>query len=143
MAAPYACSGLTVYSALKKAQPIADDEWLVIMGAGGVGLIAVIDQAMGIANVLSYDIDPAKLSGQGGGASATLNTADGNAAAALLTAVEAHRRWPFWTRSARKRRRAASAPVKGGRIVGLWLGASQHPLRASRSLVLHRKSAGA
>ena len=89
VAAPYACSGLTVYSALKKAQPIADDEWLVIMGAGGLGLIAVsIAKAMGIANVLSCDIDPAKLeAAKEAGASATLNTADGNAAAALLTAV--------------------------------------------------------
>ena len=38
VATPYSCSGVTVYSALKKALPIRDDEWLAIMGAGGLGL---------------------------------------------------------------------------------------------------------
>ncbi len=89
VAAPFACSGLTVYGALKKALPVEDDEWLVIMGAGGLGLIAVsIAKAMGVANVLSCDIDPAKLdAAREAGASATLNTADGDAGAGLLAAV--------------------------------------------------------
>lgn len=60
--APYACSGLTVYSALKKALPVREDEWLAIMGAGGLGLSAVtIAKAMGAPNVISVDIDDAKL----------------------------------------------------------------------------------
>jgi len=37
VATAYACSGVTVYSALKKALPVGDDEWLVIMGCGGLG----------------------------------------------------------------------------------------------------------
>ena len=41
IATPYSCSGVTVYSALQKALPVADNEWLVIMGAGGLGLNAV------------------------------------------------------------------------------------------------------
>ena len=41
IAAPYACSGVTVYTALKKLLPIHDDEWLAIMGAGGLGLAAI------------------------------------------------------------------------------------------------------
>jgi alcohol dehydrogenase, propanol-preferring len=40
-AAPYACSGLTAYSALKKAGDVIRDERIVIIGAGGVGLMGV------------------------------------------------------------------------------------------------------
>ena len=41
VATPYSCSGVTVFSALNKALPVDDKEWLVIMGAGGLGLNAV------------------------------------------------------------------------------------------------------
>ncbi|QQX86641.1 alcohol dehydrogenase catalytic domain-containing protein [Cupriavidus necator] len=41
-AAPYACSGLTVYSALRKIDPaVLREERIVIFGAGGLGLMAV------------------------------------------------------------------------------------------------------
>jgi alcohol dehydrogenase/propanol-preferring alcohol dehydrogenase len=36
-----ACAGLTAYSALRKAAPLAADEPLLIIGAGGVGLSAI------------------------------------------------------------------------------------------------------
>jgi D-arabinose 1-dehydrogenase-like Zn-dependent alcohol dehydrogenase len=39
-ACTYACSGLTAYSALKKATPLADEP-LLIIGAGGVGLSGI------------------------------------------------------------------------------------------------------
>ncbi|PAU88798.1 alcohol dehydrogenase [Pseudomonas sp. WN033] len=41
-AAPYACSGLTVYSALRKINPaVLAEEPVVIFGAGGLGLMAI------------------------------------------------------------------------------------------------------
>lgn len=59
---PYACSGVTVYNALKKAGVTDDDEWLAVMGAGGLGLNAVaIGRAMGFKNIVSVDIDDRKL----------------------------------------------------------------------------------
>ena len=59
---PYSCSGITVYNALKKAGPVAEDEWLAIMGAGGLGLNAVaIARAMGHERIVSVDIDDRKL----------------------------------------------------------------------------------
>ncbi len=62
IAAPYACSGVTVYTALKKLLPIHDDEWLAIMGAGGLGLAAItIAKAMGFKNVISVDMGQEKL----------------------------------------------------------------------------------
>jgi D-arabinose 1-dehydrogenase-like Zn-dependent alcohol dehydrogenase len=61
-AAPYACSGVTVYSALKKALPLRPGEWLAVLGAGGLGLAAVnIAKAMGAENVVACDIDAEKL----------------------------------------------------------------------------------
>ncbi len=63
VAAPYACSGVTVYSALKKLLPIRDDEWLAVLGAGGLGLAAItIAKAMGFKNVISVDMGQEKLS---------------------------------------------------------------------------------
>ncbi len=55
---PLACSGVTVYNALRKALPIDDDEWLCIMGAGGLGLNAVsIGKALGAKQIVSVDVD--------------------------------------------------------------------------------------
>lgn len=59
---PHACSGLTVYTALKKALPVGETEWLAVMGAGGLGLNAIaIAKAMGVANIVAIDIAPEKL----------------------------------------------------------------------------------
>ncbi|MAQ07480.1 MAG: zinc-binding dehydrogenase [SAR116 cluster bacterium] len=41
-AAPYACSGLTAYSALKKIPKTTSDEFIVIIGAGGVGTNGIL-----------------------------------------------------------------------------------------------------
>ncbi len=59
--APYACSGLTTYSALKKipAEVLASEP-IVVVGAGGLGLMAsALIQALGGRAVL-VDIDPSK-----------------------------------------------------------------------------------
>ena len=59
--APYACSGLTTYSALKKIPAdVLAREPIVVVGAGGLGLMAAtLIQALGGRAVL-VDIDPAK-----------------------------------------------------------------------------------
>ena len=60
-AATLACSGLTAYSALRKAAPITRDQPLLIIGAGGVGQSAIsIARAMFGFGPLVADIDPAK-----------------------------------------------------------------------------------
>ncbi len=59
--APYACSGLTTYSALKKIPAdVLAREPIVVIGAGGLGLMATtLIQALGGRAVL-VDIDPSK-----------------------------------------------------------------------------------
>ena len=62
LAGSYACRGLTAYSALKKANPKPNDKKLVIISAGGLGLLAVkIAQAAFNVKPIVVDIDDAKL----------------------------------------------------------------------------------
>src|SRR5947208_2072152 len=59
-AAPYACSGVTTYSALKKVEH-AFDSPIVIFGAGGLGLMALsLLKAMGGKGAIVVDIDARK-----------------------------------------------------------------------------------
>ncbi|MEZ5730267.1 MAG: alcohol dehydrogenase [Burkholderiaceae bacterium] len=59
---PYACSGLTVYNALKKAGLVRDDEWMAVMGTGGLGLNAIaIARALGYPRIVAVDNDAGKL----------------------------------------------------------------------------------
>lgn len=61
LAGSYACSGLTGYSALKKLGPI-QDQWIAIIGLGGVGLSALaIAKGTGFEKVVAIDIDDEKL----------------------------------------------------------------------------------
>lgn len=61
LAATYACSGITVYSAIRKVMPVAPHEPIVLVGAGGLGLAAIsILRALGHQAIISVDIDPTK-----------------------------------------------------------------------------------
>ncbi|MDP1931225.1 MAG: alcohol dehydrogenase [Gammaproteobacteria bacterium] len=132
LASTYACSGLTAYSALKKlSDRVAGDEVLII-GAGGVGMMAVqIALSMGI-DPLVADIDPLKLAAAKAlGVSRVFDSADRNQAKeikklsdggvyAALDFVGAEASTGF----------GLSCLRKGGRlvIVGLYGGALNIPL---------------
>lgn len=75
---PLACSGVTVYNALRKALPLEDDEWLCVMGAGGLGLNAVsIAKAMGVKQIVAVDTDADALAAaKDMGADAVINAAE-------------------------------------------------------------------
>ena len=64
-AAPLACSGVTAYGALKKVGPTLKDEPVVIIGAGGVGLMcARACQGDGREGAIVVDIDRGKARGR-------------------------------------------------------------------------------
>jgi alcohol dehydrogenase, propanol-preferring len=82
-AAPLACSGVTAFSAIKKIDPeTLKSEALVIIGAGGVGLMGVtLAKKMGAQKIIIVDIDAGKReAGLKAGATAA---ADGSAADAV------------------------------------------------------------
>ena len=60
-AAPLACAGVTTFSALKKLGPRIAEAPVVIIGAGGLGLMAIeVLKALGGQGAIVVDIDPTK-----------------------------------------------------------------------------------
>jgi D-arabinose 1-dehydrogenase-like Zn-dependent alcohol dehydrogenase len=60
-AAPLACSGLTAFAALSKVADTLAEEPVVMIGAGGVGLMALgLHARMGGRRAIMVDVDPAK-----------------------------------------------------------------------------------
>ncbi|HIF74277.1 MAG TPA: alcohol dehydrogenase [Porticoccaceae bacterium] len=88
LAATYACSGLTAYGALKKVGELQADDEVVIIGAGGVGSMAIqIAKAMGIDPIV-VDIDEGKLqTARDFGATRTFNSSDPQTAKAIKKAT--------------------------------------------------------
>ena len=84
LAATYACSGLTAYGALKKVGDLQEGEELVIIGAGGVGMMAIqIAHALGVDPIV-VDIDDAKLAAaEELGVTRTFNSSDSQTAKAI------------------------------------------------------------
>jgi D-arabinose 1-dehydrogenase-like Zn-dependent alcohol dehydrogenase len=84
-AATLSCSGLTTYSAVSKLNPIPGDEWVAVMGAGGLGLMAIeMLKAAGHQRIVSVDVDAAKLSAaRTAGAAGAVDGRDPEAAKAL------------------------------------------------------------
>jgi D-arabinose 1-dehydrogenase-like Zn-dependent alcohol dehydrogenase len=88
-AAPLACSGVTTYSALKKVGPVLQSEPVVMIGAGGLGLMCLaLHQAMGGHSAIVVDIDPVKReAAKKAGARATIDGAAPDAAAQIKKAT--------------------------------------------------------
>jgi D-arabinose 1-dehydrogenase-like Zn-dependent alcohol dehydrogenase len=86
-AAPFACSGLTAYSALRKLGPIGANDPVLIVGAGGVGMMGIsfAKALFGTAPILVADIDPGKREAAlAAGATAVYDPKDPNAVKDLL-----------------------------------------------------------
>jgi D-arabinose 1-dehydrogenase-like Zn-dependent alcohol dehydrogenase len=81
-AATLSCSGLAAYSAVSKLNPIPPEEWVIVIGAGGLGLSAIsLLRAMGHKCILAADIDNARLNAaKKAGAAAIVKSRDADAA---------------------------------------------------------------
>lgn len=77
LASTYACSGLTAYSALKKVGELTEGDEVVLVGAGGVGSMALqIALAQGLKPIV-VDVDESKLAlAQELGAKAVFNASE-------------------------------------------------------------------
>jgi propanol-preferring alcohol dehydrogenase len=149
VAATYACSGITVYSAIKKVMPLPADEPIVVVGAGGLGLNAIeVLKAIGHKNIIVVDINPVKrqaaldagatkvVDGSGEGTTARIIEAAGGAVGAIIDLVNG-------TATARF---AFDALRKGGKLiqVGLFGGELSLPLpiMAMRALTVQGSYVG-
>jgi D-arabinose 1-dehydrogenase-like Zn-dependent alcohol dehydrogenase len=81
-AATLSCSGLAAYSAVSKLNPIPREEWVIVIGAGGLGLSAIsLLRAIGHKCILAADVDNTKLNAaKKAGAAAIVNSRDADAA---------------------------------------------------------------
>lgn len=133
LAAACMCSGLTAFAALRKAGPLVGAEGVLLIGCGGVGMMAIqFARAVLGAAPLVADIDQARLeAARAGGAGATYHAVDpgtperiradsGGGPAAVVDFVGSEQSFALANRVVRK----------GGRIVivGLFGGALQLPL---------------
>ena len=60
-AATYACAGITAFGAVRRLDELTADDWVAIVGCGGVGMTAVALYAtIGKARIVAIDPDPAK-----------------------------------------------------------------------------------
>jgi D-arabinose 1-dehydrogenase-like Zn-dependent alcohol dehydrogenase len=80
-AATLSCSGLSTYSAVSKLKPIPRQEWVAVMGVGGLGLSAIgILRALGHERIVAVDLDNAKLTAAAvAGAKTSLNAGEAKA----------------------------------------------------------------
>ncbi len=149
VAATYACSGITVYSAIKKVMPIAPDEAVVVVGAGGLGLNAIaVLKAMGHRNIVVVDINAEKreaatkagasktVDGSGEGVTKRLIDACGGNPLAIIDLVNG-------TQTAKL---AFDALRKGGKLVQVGLFGGELslplPLMAMRALTIQGSYVG-
>jgi D-arabinose 1-dehydrogenase-like Zn-dependent alcohol dehydrogenase len=77
-AATLSCSGLTTFSAVSQLKPIPAEEWVAVIGVGGLGLMAIeMLKALGHQRIVAVDIDDAKLAvARKEGAAAAVNGRD-------------------------------------------------------------------
>ena len=88
-AAPLACAGLTTFSAIKKIGPAITEAPILILGAGGLGLMALgLLKALGGKGAAVVDIDPGKRDAAlQAGAIAAIDGRAEDAAKQVLTAL--------------------------------------------------------
>nr|MDA8250043.1 alcohol dehydrogenase [Rhodospirillales bacterium] len=142
VAAPFACSGLTTFSAVKKLGDLIEREPVLVIGAGGLGLMCIaIIQALGGKGSVVVDIDARKR--EAALAAGALAAIDG-AAPDALQQVTAALGGPCWgaidlVGTPATSELAFNSLAKGGSLilVGLFGGAAPWslpliPLKAAR-----------
>lgn len=149
LAATYACSGITVYSAVQKVLPLPPEEPVLLIGAGGLGLQAIaVLRALGHRNIISVDVSAEKreaalkagaaqaVDGSGDGVASRIVAACGGPVGAIIDLVNG-------TASARA---AFEALRKGGKLVQVGLFGGELslplPLMAMRALTIQGSYVG-
>jgi alcohol dehydrogenase/propanol-preferring alcohol dehydrogenase len=148
LAATYACSGITVYSAINKLMPMDPDDPIVLVGAGGLGLQAVaVLKAMGHRRIVSVDVSAEKLeAAKAAGASDTLLAGGEDTAKRLVALCGAVLAIIDLVNGTQTARMCYDALSKGGKLVqvGLFGGdmTTPLPLNVMRALTIQGSYVG-
>lgn len=149
VAATYACSGITVYSAITKVMPLPPDTPVVVVGAGGLGLNAIaILKALGHRAIVAVDTDKEKREGAvRAGASAAVDGSGEGVTARIIEACGGPVRAVIDLVNGTATARAAfDALTKGGTLVQVGLFGGELtlplPLMAMRELAVHGSYVG-
>jgi propanol-preferring alcohol dehydrogenase len=133
-AAVLACSGVTAYSAAEKLGPPEANQWIAIVGCGGLGLMGIaVLKALGHQHIIACDIDDAKLgAASAAGVQHVLNLKSAGAAQLQQLAGGGLSGMIDFVGSPTTSALALPALQKGGRLVsvGLFGGATTIPLVA-------------
>ncbi|HZV20221.1 MAG TPA: alcohol dehydrogenase [Hyphomicrobiales bacterium] len=132
-AAPFACSGLTAYGALKKLGTLLNQHPVAIIGVGGVGLMAVsLVRALGGAGAIAVDISESKR--QAALKAGAIKVIDGSSADAVAqlsaAAPEGLLAVIDFVGSPQTAKLGIGAMARGGKyvVVGLYGGELSYPL---------------
>jgi D-arabinose 1-dehydrogenase-like Zn-dependent alcohol dehydrogenase len=132
LAGSYACSGLTAYTSLKKANIKDSDNSLIIVGAGGLGMMGIqIAKAAFNVKPIVVDVDETKLDiALQSGASHAINSRDEDAAERIYAITGGAAAVIDFVGSDLSTGFATNLLRKGGKyiIVGLYGGELNHPL---------------
>ena len=90
VAATYACSGVTVFGAIRKLMPLDPEDMIVVIGAGGLGLNAIsLLRALGHERICAVDTGQAKLDAALAQGASRVVLADGGSASVVAKISEA------------------------------------------------------
>lgn len=133
LACIYACSGLTAYSALRKVQHLTANDWLLMVGAGGVGFNGLlIAKAITNAKIIVADVDGTKRSAaRQAGADETIDNSEPDAVQKVieLTGGGPRASMDFVGRPESSRFAFDTLPKRGTHvIVGMYGGAMALPV---------------
>ena len=136
LAATYACSGLTAYSAIRKIMPLGAGQAVVLIGAGGLGLAAIaVLRAFGHANIVSLDVSESKRSAAlAAGACAALDGAAEDVAARVSAAAGPVAAVLDFIGSDATVQTAMAVLTKGGRLVLVGIGGGQLTLSVAGTI---------
>jgi D-arabinose 1-dehydrogenase-like Zn-dependent alcohol dehydrogenase len=149
LACTFACAGLTAYAAIKKIAPLGEDDHLVLIGAGGVGLSGLhIAPSVVPAKLIVADVDPQKRGiARQAGAFPTIDNSEPDAVAKVIELTGGGARASIdFVGAPQTARFGLEVLRKGGTLVnvGLYGGALSLPLplMPQRSLTLRGSYVG-
>lgn len=145
LAATFACSGITVYSAIAKLGPLAPDKPVALVGAGGLGLQAIqMLKALGHDAIVSIDVNPEKRrAAVASGASAAIDGADPELTARVIEAAGGRLAGAIdFVNSERTAAPMLDALAKGGRLVLVGVAGGELPLSLSTLIFRPRSIIG-